>query len=203
MATLSNIVKYKAYLCAEKINELKTKALKTQKAQKPVFLHSDGRVVQVQDYKWSKDDGFAYRYVDYDKTVDCINPKHDNWQAYRMAKSDAAIWLTAARLLKVFDRVPTRKDIRKSLRSVRPSDNKLLEHCAKLPTHNNLPKWTRRHFSKIGNMTTEHTVFMALDYLEYVLKNPLSQEELARVDAWVSEKTAETEARRAACPATA
>jgi len=202
MATLINIVKHKAFVCADKINEIKTNALKTEKAKKLVYVHADGRVIPSQEYKWSRGDGFTFKYVDYDKTVECINPKHDNWPAFKIAKADAAIWLTAARILKTFGGIPTRKDLRKAARGKGSvSLPKLTEHCPKFPTHSHLPRWTRKHFERIGNRTTEQTLFMALDYLEYVIKNPPSQDELAKIDAWISEKTAESEARRAECQA--
>lgn len=118
MATLKTICQYKLNEISKKIHDLKASALKTEKATKYAYVHSDGRVKTHEQYKYPEDykDGFRYSPVQYDKVVSCINPNHPQWEAYRALKLDASKWLTAVVILKEFGKLPKKADLRDALR---------------------------------------------------------------------------------------
>lgn len=123
MATLTEIVQFNVNDVSTKIHQLKTSILKLEKDTKPCYRHPDGRVMLPKDYLWKTHGPEGWKYcwgkdgLAFDRTLSCIDPKKPEWAQFVLLKSEASLWLTARRILKVFNgERPTKAALRKAIR---------------------------------------------------------------------------------------
>jgi len=119
MITIKDVLQFNVARCSEAIRAIKAGALKTEPAQRCVFVSPEGTVSDVKrDSTGSLPPGWKAKFVEYAKPVVWMSPRHAAWPEYLALKAETSQWLTAVHLLKLGGgTVPLKKDVRKAIRS--------------------------------------------------------------------------------------